>query len=84
MANVMAPFVASVEVVGGAMLILGLLTRIVGALQAFTMAVAVLLVHLPNGAFGQGGYEWALLLGTAAAALMLEGGGKASLDNKLS
>ena len=37
--------VASVEVFGGAMLIAGFLTRIVTAMQAFAMLVAVFAVH---------------------------------------
>ena len=84
MANIMSPVVASVEFAGGAMLVLGLFSRVVSALQAFTMLVAVLLVHLSNGMFGQGGYQWALLLMAASVCIMLEGGGKASLDSKLS
>jgi len=84
LANIMAPLVASVEFVGGAMLVLGLLTRVISALQAFTMLVAVLLVHLSNGMFGEGGYQWALLIMAASVCMMLEGGGKASLDTKLS
>lgn len=84
MANAMAPLVASVELIGGAMLVLGLFTRIISALQAFTMLVAVLLVHFSNGMFGQGGYQWALLLLAASVCTMLEGGGKASLDSKFS
>ena len=82
--NLMAIVVAGVECIGGALLIIGFLTRIVSALQAFVMLVAVLLVHLPNGMFGSGGYQWALLLMAASIALMLEGGGKGSVDSKLS
>jgi len=76
--------VASVETFGGAMLIAGFLTRVVTAMQAFAMLVAIFAVHWSNGFAGRGGYQWALLLFAAAACLMLEGAGKYSLDRKLS
>lgn len=84
MPDLMAVVVASVEGVGGVVLVLGLFTRIISAFQAFVMLVAILLVHFDNGMFGEGGYQWALLLLAASACLMLEGGGKGSLDNTLS
>ena len=76
--------VGLIEAVGGALLIAGLMTRLVTAAQAIAMVVAVLAVHLPNGFAGRGGYQWALLLGAAALCLMLEGAGKYSVDRKLS
>lgn len=82
--EIMAIVVASVETIGGALLVLGFLTRIVSSLQAFVMFIAVITFHLPNGMFGQGGYEFALLLMAASVCMMLEGGGKASVDSKLS
>jgi len=74
--------VAFFEVFGGAFLILGFLTRFWGAGLAFAMLIAVTLVHLDAGMFGQGGYQWALLLMACSLALMFEGAGKASLDRK--
>ena len=79
-----ALIVGIVEAVGGALLIAGLMTRVVTATQTIAMLVAVLAVHLPNGFAGPGGYQWALLLGAAAFCLMLEGAGKYSVDRKLS
>ncbi len=79
-----AILVGSTEVFGGALLIAGYMTRVVTAAQTFAMLVAVLMVHLPNGLTGRGGYQWALLLAAAAFCLMIEGGGKYSLDRKLS
>jgi putative oxidoreductase len=49
-ANVQAPFVATVELVGGILLILGLGTRISALLLACTMVVALLTAHI--GDFG--------------------------------
>lgn len=72
------------EVFGGALLIAGFMTRLVSAAQCFGMLVAVLVVHLPNGFLGRGGYQWALVLAATAFCLMLEGGGKFSLDRMLS
>ncbi len=72
------------EFFGGALLIAGLFTRVVTAMQVFGMLVALTLVHWSNGFAGQGGYQWALMLAAAAFCLMLEGGGKYSLDRKLS
>ena len=76
--------VSTFEAVGGAFLVIGLLTRFWSAGLAFAMLVATVLVHLPNGMFGDGGYQWSLLLMVASLALLTEGAGKASLDQALS
>ncbi len=72
--------VGVVEFFGGILLVGGFLTRLVGLLVAGEMAVAVLKVHLKNGLTGQGGFEFPLLLGCAALALMTMGAGVVSLD----
>jgi len=74
--------VAFFETFGGAFLVIGLLTRFWSAGLAFAMLIAVTVVHLPNGMFGEGGYQWALLLLACCIALMFEGAGKASLDRR--
>jgi putative oxidoreductase len=76
--------VAFFEVFGGAFLVIGLLTRFWSAGLAFAMLLAVTMVHLSNGMFGEGGYQWALLLMACSLALMFEGAGNASLDKKFS
>jgi len=76
--------VATFETVGGACLVIGLLTRFWSAGLAFAMLVATVLVHLPQGMFADGGYQWALLLMVSSLALMTEGAGKASLDQAFS
>ena len=76
--------VAGFETFGGVFLILGFLTRFWSAGLAFAMLIAVVLVHLPNGMFGEGGYQWALLLLACSLALLFEGAGHASVDKKLS
>ena len=68
------------EAVGGALLIVGFLTRFAAFTQVIAMLVAVFVVHWPNGLTGDGGYEWALLMAAASACLLFEGAGKASID----
>ena len=46
-----APLVSILELVGGALLLIGLATRLVALLLAIDMLVATLLVHLPGGFF---------------------------------
>ena len=83
MPAVAAFLVAFFEFGGGALLIVGLLTRVWAAGLAFAMLIAVTMVHLEAGMFGQGGYQWALLMMACSLALMIEGAGKGSLDQKL-
>jgi putative oxidoreductase len=78
-----APFVATLELVGGAALVLGLATRPFAALLAFTMIVAIATDRLESA--GVADWldflylnEWLLLL--LLLWLVFAGGGKASLD----
>ncbi|WP_341303657.1 DoxX family protein [Pseudomonas sp. TMP25] len=81
----MALAAGSAEFFGGIALLLGLLTRPAALMLAITMLVAIITVHLPNGLFmSNNGYEFGLALLTIVAALMLNGGGKLSLDRTLS
>lgn len=73
------------ELVGGASLIVGFLSRFCAASIGVIMLGAVLMVHLPNGFFaGNGGYEFHILAIGMAIALTLAGGGKWSVDRVLS
>jgi putative oxidoreductase len=84
--GVPVPAVAAVvvELVGGAALVLGLFTRLLAVPLAFSMLVATVTVHLPNGFFSSGGgVEFTLLLTVACVALALTGSGEASLDRFL-
>lgn len=84
LADVTAPVVAGLELVGGIALILGFLTRPVALLLTLNMLGALLLVHLPAGVFvANNGYELVLLLGAAALAIALVGPGRVSLDHAL-
>ena len=73
-----------VELASGAALILGLFTRLAAVPLAFSMLVATLMVHLPNGFFArEGGIEYTLLLTVACVALAMMGAGEAALDRVL-
>ena len=81
----MALAAGSAEFFGGIALLLGLLTRPAALALAMTMLVAVITVHLPNGLFmSNNGYEFGLALLAITGALVLNGGGKLSLDRLLS
>lgn len=80
-AEVVAPIVATVELVGGIALIAGVLTRVFAALLAVDMLGALFLVHAPAGLFAdKGGYELVLALAAATAAVALTGAGRISVD----
>lgn len=83
-AEAAAPIVATLELVGGVALILGVLARVFAALLALDMLGALFLVHAPAGVFAaNGGYELVLLLAAAALAVALAGAGCLSLDRAL-
>ncbi len=76
--------VALVELVGGLFILAGLFTRYMAALVATDMAVAIWLVHIPNGfAVDNGGYEFPLALLLLAIALILSGPGALSLERAI-
>ncbi|HMK89745.1 MAG TPA: DoxX family protein [Methylocystis sp.] len=70
-----------VEFFGGALLALGIATRVVGLVVAGMMFFVVFAVHLPQGFFwSHGGYEYPLLWGVVALSYALRGGGHCSID----
>jgi len=73
-ATASAWFAAVVELVGGALLLVGAALPVVGVLLALDMAGALVLVHLPNGMLAPNGYQLVLVLGVAALALGFNGG----------
>lgn len=82
-AYVLALAVGLLEVFGGLMLALGLLTRPVAVAVAVFMANAVIF-HSANGfLWTQGGYEYPLMWGVAALFFAVRGGGRFSLDAKI-
>ena len=71
------------EFAGGLALAAGFLTRPAALAVAVNMAVASYKAHWKNGFYGQGGYEFPLLLGTTAFSLCLTGPGRNSIDHLL-
>lgn len=79
-----AGLAGATEFVGGLLLALGLLTRLSAAAVVAVMAYAAFVVHWGNGFFWTaGGYEFPLLWGLVALALVIRGGGPLSLDRIL-
>ena len=78
-----AVVVTGVEFLGGAALLLGLLTRWAAVLLAINMLVAMVVVHLRAGFFLPNGFEYTLTLLAASIALALTGPGEAAVDTAL-
>ncbi len=75
--EVLARVVAAIELGGGVMLLLGVWTRLVAAVLAFEMVVAIARVLWPRGFVGGFAFEVVLLL--CALALVAGGGGRWSI-----
>lgn len=70
------------EIGAGALIVVGLLTPLACAAVVSVMLVAAVLAHRPNGFFVfKDGWEYVLVLATAAVALGGFGPGEISLDN---
>ncbi|MBP3088500.1 DoxX family protein [Corynebacterium sp. sy017] len=81
MPNLSALAAASIELGGGILLILGLLTPIAGVLVFLVMLGAAILVHLENGIMAaDGGWELVGAIGVAALALAAAGSGTFGID----
>jgi putative oxidoreductase len=73
-----------VEVLCGAALVIGLLTRWVSIPLAFLMLADILVIHPPSEFFvGDEGFEHAFLRLAASAGLAMAGAGKVALDKEL-
>ncbi|GAB3661057.1 DoxX family protein [Zhihengliuella somnathii] len=84
LAETTAPVIATLELVGGIALIIGLLSRPVAVLLTLDMLGALILVHASAGVFvANNGYELVLLLGAAALTIALMGPGRVSADHAL-
>jgi putative oxidoreductase len=76
---------AFAEFVGGLLVAFGFLTRFAAFLIACTMLTAIVGVHWTGGFFASNrGYEYPLSLLAMAVALLIAGGGQASVDRALS
>jgi len=72
------------ELIGAGLLFFGFLTRVGAFLLACTMLVAVVGVHWKGGFFAPGGIEYPLTCLAICLALLISGGGMASVDRALS
>lgn len=78
-----AYFIGALEFIGGIMLAIGLLTRLVAAAFVIEMSVISFVVLWPVWSWGRHGMEYALLMGLLALAIMFRGGGRFSVDHYL-
>jgi putative oxidoreductase len=76
----LALLIGLLEVIGGVLLIVGLITRITSILFTIEMICAVLIVKADNGFMGQGGFEVDLLLMSISISLLLSGPGRISIE----
>lgn len=73
------------EMIGGAFLVIGLLTTFAAAALAIVMVGAVYFVHWGNGLFnGDGGIEYPVVLCLSLLMIVVFGAGRVSLDRALS
>lgn len=73
-----------IELIGGGLLVLGLLTPVVGVLVFLNMAGAAWFAHRENGVFvAEGGWELVAVIGLLALVLAAVGAGRASLDHAI-
>lgn len=78
---------AVAELLGGILVLLGLLTRFGAFLLVCVMLTAMIGVHWKNGFFlspETPGIEYTIILLAAALALLISGGGQASIDRAIS
>jgi putative oxidoreductase len=75
---------AFAEFLGALLVLVGLATRLGALLIALVMLTAVIGVHLHAGFFAPRGYEYPMALFAMALALLIAGGGQASIDLKMS
>ena len=78
MPGVIGPFIALLELVGGALLVVGLAGRWVGLLFALEFVVATFVVKLPNT--GWAGARLDLMLLAGGVLLFFAGSGRLSID----
>ena len=82
--GIMAIVIATLELVGGLALLLGVFARFIAIPLAFDVLGALFMVHLKNGFFVPMGIELVLILAAAATAIAIGGPGALSLDSAMS
>lgn len=80
----MALLAGSAEFFGGLLLVVGFLTRPTSFVLAIIIIIAIFSVHINNGLFlANNGYEFALSLLAITLTLLIQGGGRHSVDSVL-
>lgn len=75
---------AMAELLGGALLLLGVLTTLTAGALTLLVTAALYFVHLGNGFFvAQGGVEYPLVVIAALLMIVVFGSGRASIDGVL-
>ena len=75
---------ATAETLGGALLVIGLLTTFIASALALLMIAALYFVHLSQGFFVTGGgFEYVLVLIVSLLMIVVFGSGRASVDGIL-
>lgn len=81
LAEVAGPFTVDLELIGGPLLAIGVLTRLVAVAFAGLMLGAFWFIHAPYGILVEnGGFELVLVLAVASACLVVSGPGRYSVD----
>ncbi len=75
--------VGSTELIGGALLVLGLFTRFAAAAVLIFMIVAMKFTSAKGFFWTAGGMEYSLLIGTCALFFLIRGGGHLSVDHAI-
>ena len=78
--GIMAILIATLELAGGAALLLGMFARFIAIPLALDMAGAIFLLHYKNGFFVPMGVEFVMLLMVSAVAIAVAGPGAFSID----
>jgi putative oxidoreductase len=78
--SICAAIVIAVELLGGLAILLGIFTRLAGALLAFEMLIAIIVARLAGGFFAPYGYEFELTLLGASLTFAFNGPGRMSLE----
>jgi len=80
----MALYLGTLELVGGTMLVLGLLTRVIAAQVFVFMFLAAFFVHWQYGyLWNKAGFEMPLMWMLLTVVVLIRGGGDYSIDKKL-
>lgn len=82
--GIMAIVIATLELVGGLALLLGVFARFIAIPLAFDILGAIVFVHIRNGFFVPRGIEFVTLLLASAVAIAIAGPGALSIDAAMS